>query len=239
MNTTRVIPRVLALGLILAIATGCVDENERDCIPDPFYAPTIAPADFVATVDASHFPLIPGSTWSYEGGGETIEVEVLTETKQILGVICTVVHDAVFEGGELIEDTRDWYAQDVRGNVWYMGEDSREMEGGEVVSTAGSWEAGVDGAYPGYIMLADPVPGLIYRQEYYVCEAEDMAEIVSMGNTVTVPAGTFQDCIKVHEWNALVPDSDETKFFCPGVGLVLEIDQNGGRVELVDFHIPF
>jgi len=45
----------------------------------------------------------------------------------------------------LVEETYDRYAQDKDGNVWYL-EDSKKIEDGEVVSTAGSWEAGVDGA---------------------------------------------------------------------------------------------
>ena len=238
MRIIRIPAVFLLVDLVLLSLAGCDDGGKRSCEPDPYYNPVIAPADFVATIDSTYLPFVPGSTWTFEGGGETVEVAVLNETRQVMGVTCTVVQDTVYEGADMIEDTFDWYAQDVYGNVWYMGEDSREYEDGEVVSTAGSWEGGVDGALPGYMMLANPQVGLNYRQEYYVCEAEDMAEIAALNESVSVPAGDFSGCIKFHEWNRLEPGSDEFKYFCPGVGVVLEIDSEGVRVELTDYHIP-
>ena len=70
--------------------------------------------------------------------------------------------DRVWLDEELIEETFDWYAQDKEGNVWYMGEDSKEYENGKVVSTEGSWEVGVDGAKPGIMMEANPQVGHSY-----------------------------------------------------------------------------
>ena len=80
---------------------------------------------------------------------------VTSDTKLILGVPCTVVHDVVKVNGKITEDTYDWYAQDKHGNVWYFGEDTKSYDNGHV-STEGSWEAGVDGAKPGIIMFANP-----------------------------------------------------------------------------------
>jgi hypothetical protein len=101
-------------------------------------------------IDNPYFPLQPGTTFVYEGrtekGNEHNEVYVSSETRAILGVTCVVVSDTVTVDGNLEEATLDWYAQDRQGAVWYFGEDSREFENGAVVSTAGSWEAGVDGA---------------------------------------------------------------------------------------------
>src|ERR1044071_5051914 len=121
-------------------------------------SPQIDPANFVRAVTNPFFPLVPGTTFVYEGeteGVPTREVMTVTnETKLILGVTTTVVHVQSFEDGVLIEETFDWYAQDVDGNVWYFGEDTMELdEAGNVISTEGSWEAGVDGAEPGIIML--------------------------------------------------------------------------------------
>ena len=48
-----------------------------------------------------------------------------------------------------------------KGNVWYLGEDTKEYKDGQVSSTKGSWEHGVDGAYAGIIMPAKPRPGLV------------------------------------------------------------------------------
>ena len=133
------------------------------------YAVDIDPADFVETIDNPYLPLLPGARWVYEGieDGETerVEVEVTEERRDVMGISAVVVRDVVYEDGELVEDTYDWFAQDVDGNVWYFGEDSKEYEDGEVVSTERSWEAGVDGALPGIVMLADPVVGEAYRQD--------------------------------------------------------------------------
>ena len=136
------------------------------------YQPEIDPADFVDVINNPYFPITPGAKYIYEGetedGLERIEVEILAETRDVMGVTTTVIRDTVYLDGELIEDTFDWYAQDKEGNVWYFGEDSKEYENGAVVNTKGSWEAGVDGAQPGLIMPANPQVGQTYRQEYRV-----------------------------------------------------------------------
>jgi hypothetical protein len=221
----------LAVGLLAVLAAcGC----KKECVVDETYDPLIDPADFVATVDNPLMPLVPGTVYVYEGGGETIEVTVTSDTRDILGVTCVVVRDTVSVDGEIVEDTNDWFAQDVDGNVWYMGEDTAEYEDGEIVSTAGSWEAGVDGAKPGIVMPADPAVGDIYRQEYYACEAEDMGEIVSLAESADVPYGTFDNCLMTRDTTPLEPYANEHKYYCPGVGVVLEVDVNTGtRVELV------
>ena len=142
-----------------------------------------------------------------DGELERIEVEVLEERREVFGVQATVVRDRVFVDGELQEDTQDWYAQDADGNVWYLGEETAEYEDGEVVSTEGSWEAGVDGALPGVVMLADPRPGDAYRQEFYEGEAEDLAEVLRVGQPAAVVAGVFEDVVTIREWNPLEPAS--------------------------------
>jgi hypothetical protein len=186
------------------------------------YAPVLDPADFVAVVDNPYLPWIVGTTWTYRGGKERNVVTVLPETKVVLGVTATVVHDRVFTGNELTEDTFDWYAQDTDGNVWYLGEDTKELENGKVTSREGTWEAGVGGAQPGIVMPADPAPGLTYRQEYKPGEAEDVARVRQLGATVTVRAGTFNDVLVTEEWTRLDPTILEHKSYAPGVGVVLE-----------------
>jgi len=153
---------------------------------------TLDPADFVDQIDNPYWPMAPGSKWVYretdsEGLALKVEVTVTTRTREILGIDATVVHDAVTEHGQLIENTFDWYAQDMCGNVWYMGENTKEYENGVVVSTAGSWEAGVDGAQPGVIVPADPQVGLVYREEYYEGAAEDAAEVLSLDEQALLP----------------------------------------------------
>ncbi|RMF90668.1 MAG: hypothetical protein D6736_06430 [Nitrospinota bacterium] len=200
------------------------------------YHPVINPADFVETIDNPFFPLTPGTTFIYEGAGEEhTEVFVTHETKEILGVTCIVVRDTVMVAGEIIEDTFDYYAQDREGNVWYFGELSQEFEDGELVSLAGSWKAGEDGAKPGIIMEADPQVGDVYRQEFALGEAEDLAEVLNLDASVIVPFGAFDHTLQTEDFSPLEPGVREQKFYAPGVGLVLEENPDTGeRVELVD-----
>jgi hypothetical protein len=135
-----------------------------------------------------------------------------------MGVECVVVNDKAWENGKLIERTYDWHAQDKEGNVWYFGEDTKEYENGKVVSTKGSWEAGVDGAKPGIIMQAHPKVGQSYRQEYYKGEAEDMAKVINLNESVTVPYGSFDHVLVTKEWTPLEPSYAEHKYYAPGVG---------------------
>ena len=152
------------------------------------------------------------------------------------------VRDRVFLEGRLIEDTFDWYAQDDAGNIWYMGEEVTDFEyddEGQLIGTShpGQWEAGVDGALPGYIMKANPQIGDKYYQEYYVGEAEDEGSILALGGTVTVPAGSYSSILRILDSSALFSDFGH-KSYAPGIGPVLELefDEAGihvGTVELV------
>jgi hypothetical protein len=203
------------------------------------YAPNVDPADFVDKVNNKYFPLEPGTTLVYEGkteeGTERTEDAVTNDTKKVMGVECVVRRDRVWLEGELVEETFDWYAQDKEGNVWYFGEDTKEYENGKVVNTKGSWEAGVDGAKPGIIMQADPKVGETYRQEYYPGEAEDMAKVLSMNESATVPYGSFDDLLLTKDWTPLEHGFVEDNYYAAGVGLVLEVVVKGSseRVELI------
>jgi len=239
MTNTHLLKPLMAVGA-LGLIWSCGGDDATG--PDP--SPLPDPESFEETVTNPFFPLTPGSTRFYESsdGAETNTVEVLSETRTILGISTTIVHDQVFDDGELIEDTFDWYAQDSEGNVWYLGEDSKELENGQVVSTEGSWEAGVDGAQAGIVMWADPAAhiGEEYRQEFAEGEAEDVAKVVAAGESVTVPFGSFSGCIRTEDRNPLESGSTENKVYCPDVGTVLEfpVESPTERTELVDFVGP-
>jgi len=245
-------PARLLLGLVAtaALFAGCGDSGTA---PDTAVAPVIDlgnGADYKPTLDAAHvadlidnpyLPLAVGSEWRYEGptdeGIETITVLVTGERKTVMGISAYVVRDTVEINGELVEDTYDWFAQDDQGNVWYLGEDVKDYENGVVVSTAGSWEAGVDGALPGIAMPAQPAVGDAYRLEYYAGEAEDMFEIIAADRTLTVPFGTYDRAITTKDWTPLSPAVIEEKWHAYGVGLIYgtHISGGSGTVELVSY----
>ena len=195
------------------------------------YHPTIDPANFTHVVNNPYFPLVPGTVFTIleKEGREVREnkVEVTHDTKTIMGVKCVVVHDTVTMGGKPVEDTLDWYAQDKSGAVWYFGEATKEFKPGGRVSTEGSWEAGVNGQ-PGIIMPAHPKVGEPYRQEYSPNNAEDMGQVVSVDEKVTVPAGTYSGCVKTKDWS-LLESGHEHKWFAKGVGFVRS-ESSGGEV---------
>jgi len=189
------------------------------------YRPNIDPANFQTRIDNPYFPLVPGTVYRYvERAGRDSSVDVTTvtsDTKTIMGVPCVVVHDQLTHKGQVKEDTFDWYAQDKEGNVWYFGEDTKEYLPGGRVKTEGSWTAGEGKNMPGIIMKAKPAPGVSYRQEYSPGNAEDMAEIMALHEKITVPYGSFDDCVRTKEWS-LLEAGTEKKWYARGVGVVRE-----------------
>jgi len=229
MEKRRVVTWLVALALSsILVMGGCGGSSSE--FSDDFTTPTL--------IDNAYLPLVPGTTYIYEGetdeGTETIEVTVSHLTRKVQGVRSAIVVDRAYLDGELVEETFDWYAQDDEGNVWYMGEDSAEYDSGVLVSTDGSWEAGIDGAQAGYIMLADPQVGDEYQQEYYEGEAEDMAEVLALDAPVTLSDASTYTSLKVYEWTPLDPTAMENKYYAPGVGLVLEEQFDGSDpIELI------
>jgi hypothetical protein len=195
------------------------------------YDPVIDPNKFSGTITNTFLMFTAGTTFVYESNfGQHNEVVVTNNTRNILGADCREVHDTVKVNGKLTEDTLDWYCQDQDGNVWYLGEDSKQLENGVVIGTEGSWEAGVNGAQAGIIMLAQPQVGTQYQQELAAGVAEDMAKVLSLSASVQVVFGAFTDCLKTEEWTPLEPGSRESKYYKPGVGLVLELQPSGGGI---------
>jgi hypothetical protein len=235
---------ILALATALAMATtaGCGGGSSASTLPQGSEPFAVDPADFTTEIDNPYWPMMPGSHWVYretnaEGDIQRNDVIVTTETKTIVGIEAVVVHDTVRQGGQLTEDTYDWYAQDSDGNVWYLGEDTTEYENGKPKTKEGSWEAGVDGALGGIIVPAHPEPGLTYREEYYEGHAEDGAEVLSVNAHAKVPYGTYDNVVQTRNFSPIEPDVVEEKFYAPGLGVVLEITVSGGtdRGELVGF----
>ena len=194
----------------------------------------VSASDFTATVDNPFYPLKPGSTYRYRGvkdGKPTIDIYAVShETKRIQGAPCVAVKDNLYEAGKLEEQTTDWYTQDSKGNVWYFGEATRELNSqGKTTSTEGSWQAGVDGAQPGIFMPANPQPGQSYRQEYYKGHAEDQFKVLALNTSVTVPAGSYRTALLTEETTPLEPGVVDHKYYEKGIGNVKEVTAKGPR----------
>ena len=189
------------------------------------------------TIDNPYFPLVAGTVYTYAADGiddvtgnpftETNTVEVLDETKTILGIETRVVHDRVYKDGLLIEDTFDWYAQDDNGNVWYLGEDVTDFDydaAGNLIGTShpGTWEAGVDNAVAGTIMRADPHVGDIYYQEFQPGGVVDQAKVLARDETLTGPLGTFTAVLRTQDDSVRAPFDLAHKVYAPGIGIIGE-----------------
>src|SRR5262249_53557147 len=152
---------------------------------------------------------------------------VTDQTINIDGVTCVVVSDVVKEGQKTTETTKDYFAQDSAGNVWYFGEDTKTFQPGGA-STEGTWRAGVNNALPGIIMLADPRNNISYFEENAPGVAVDQAKVTSLNASATVPFGTFsKDLLQTQNSSVLFPGDIENKFYAQGVGSILEVDADG------------
>src|SRR5919106_1299447 len=213
---------VLTLVPLLGLTAACGDDGGEGTTtaagPEPAGLPQgsepveLDPAGFVAEIDNPYWPMSPGSRWVYretdaEGTVQRVEVTVTDRTKTILGIEATVVHDVVTEDGEPVEDTYDWYAQDTAGNIWYLGEATKEYENGKLKSTEGSGEAGDEG------------------------------EILSLDERAEVPFGSFDNLLMTRDTTPLEPDVLEHKFYAEGVGPILALGLSGGvgREELLSY----
>ncbi|HEY7109299.1 MAG TPA: hypothetical protein VH415_07730 [Nitrososphaeraceae archaeon] len=191
-------------------------------------------------IDNKYYPLKPGMIMTYKGTdeeGNSMQdiITVTNDTKEVQGISTRVVNDTVFVEGELEETTNDWYAQDDKGNVWYMGEDTTDVTN-KKNPHEGSWESGVKEAKAGLIMLAEPKVGVTYDQEVAKDVAEDRATVLSLNDNVTVPNGSYSNVIKTKEFSALEPDVIEQKYYAANVGDIKEKTLKGSKegIELVE-----
>jgi len=241
----------LTLAMPLAVLTACSSSSPSSSPPPaaPSHTPaasptpspvaytyhTIKPSSFTDHITNPYMLWKPGTTYIFNGTRDgkpmRIEVTVTKQTKVIMGVKCLVIRDIVT--GALQEQTTDWYAQDAKGNVWYFGEDTKELTNGVVTSTQGTWEAGVNGALPGIVMYAHPKPGKPYLQEYRPGIAEDMAQVVQTGLSVKVPAGSFSNVIVTKDTDPLNPSKLEYKSYAPGAGMVKSTGVVNGHKEVL------
>ncbi|MCZ6643096.1 MAG: hypothetical protein O7F71_16080 [Gammaproteobacteria bacterium] len=240
----------------IALCADLDDAPHEPAFGEAFAANFVDPLEIGNSVEPNpYLPLVPGTEWVYESTfideddgeevTETTTVVVTEATKLIQGITCVVVNDVVEEDGEVIEDTDDWFAQDLDGNVWYCGEIARdfeyfegdEPEVGELVSIEGSWKSGREGAKAGILVPADPEVGDVIRNEVLYGEAEDVIEVLNLAAGESVPAADCDGmCLVLAETTPLEPDANESTYYKPGVGVILEVDEEtGDRAELISF----
>ena len=139
-----------------------------------------------------------------------------------------VMEDREIKNGELEEVTLDYFAQDDEGAVYYLGEDVDEYENGKVKGHSGAWLLGKDTQHPGVIIPAHPKVGDKFKSEDVNQEIHEDDEILSVSETVSVPAGTYENCVKLKEM--LADGTTEFKFYAPGVGVIREVPAVGDVV---------
>jgi hypothetical protein len=175
--------------------------------------------------------LEPGYKLHLQAGKNTLVVSVLEETKLVDGVTTRVVEERETAGGQLAEVSRNYFAIDnATGDVYYFGEDVDEYKNGRVTGHEGAWLSGVNGARFGLLVPGAPKAGDRYYQESAPKIAMDRAEVVAVNAVVTVPAGTFRNCLHTKESSAL-ESGTESKYYAPGVGLIKDADFALARIE--------
>ncbi len=225
-------------------ATAKANGAKKSTLPQGSEPVKLDPSEFTTRIDNPYWPMKPGTRWVYQEVHtddmtvEKVVVKVTNKTKKMAnGVTARLVNDVVTQDGVPTEVTQDYYAQDDHGNIWYLSEATTEYVNGQPHTTAGSFEAGVDGAQAGIIMPAKPKPGLTYREEYYKGHAEDKASIVSLTEQAEPPFGHFSNVLMTRNINPLEPSMLEFKFYAPGVGPVTTVGVSGGSKleELVSY----
>ena len=224
---------VAALGVAVGASGGTAHRGSG--LPQGADPVHLNPADFSANIDNRQWPMTVGSRWVYrvvdtaDGSVQRDVIKVTRRTKLIAdGIRARVVSDVVTDHGKPTEVTKDWYAQDSRGNVWYFGENTVAYEHGRKVNN-GTWEAGVDGNMPGVALPAKPKVGLSYREEYSKGVAEDQSRVLALDEQAQVPAGHFKPALMTEDYSPIEPKVSEIKFYAKGSGqAVLAVDVSGG-----------
>jgi hypothetical protein len=185
-------------------------------------------------VNPLYYPIAPGHKHALErpdhpDGKYRKETVVLDTTEDFdvpgIGKFKTaVVQEEEYLDGVLTERTLNWLGLDkATNNVHLFGQVNWEVENGKP-SFKGTWRAGdPDGdgvAEPGLLM-----PGTFKVGERYIYAGSRSTAYAGAENMedrlqVTVPAGSFKDCVRVREQGLIDLKDISDKTWCPEVGLV-------------------
>ncbi len=182
-----------------------------------------------------YFPFEPGFKYILEykdhpWGELHIEVEVLEKTEKFdvpgIGKFeCATIREEEFYDGVFDQQADNWFCYDKSTSAVYaFGEVSWEIDeiGRKVFD--GTWRVGEpDGngmAEPGLLMPSQFIVGAKYVFDGHEAEAYGYTENMESGITVTVPAGTFENCVRAREYSLTNPSDVTDKWYCPGVGIV-------------------
>ncbi|MCH9647912.1 MAG: hypothetical protein K0U98_06710 [Deltaproteobacteria bacterium] len=226
-GSTYLTSTLLALALVL---TPNLVEAQEFTLPSP------DGCTFSSTGNNTYFPLQPGLSLLLEEEGEdvTVRTTVTSETMEITGITTRIFESREFEEDELVEISRKYFAScRETGDVWFFGEDFEEYEDGEIVDEGTEWRAGEDGAQAGILMPNSPMLGARYTLQRAPGESEERAEVVGLGGSIEVPAGTANNVLETVETDAEDPGPGDPKLYAPGLGNIIDED-----LELVEFTLP-
>lgn len=213
---------ILAVVMIVAAAGSTLAQEAERTMDLAVCSPSNE--GFTMTSTNPYFPMEVGSKWVLEGGDEKVQVTVLDETEVVAGVTTRVVEEREWEDDELVEVSRNFFVQASDGTVCYFGEDVDIYKKGEIVSHEEEWRADAPGSRPGIIMPANPKLGTKFQMEAAPGQAEDAGEIVEVGSSVEVPAGTFTETIRLKEINPVKDEEECCKVYAAGVGILIDED---------------
>lgn len=234
---------MVAIGALVAVALGVgpTVAKAKEELPLSLCSPSEHTFDL--QIDNPYYPLLRGQTSVFfgldEGEPLGLQITVLKDTETFYDldpatpdVVTRVVEEVEWadddEDGkvdrkeDLIEVSRNYFAQTEDGTVCYFGEDVKIYEDGVFGGdTAGSWRADEGDNAPGIFMPADPEDGMFFQTEAAPGEAEDTAEIIGFGTV-----NGFANAMEVEDCNPLEsgPPSERcgTKYYAPGVGLIVD-----------------